>query len=170
MSYRRTGLIIIAAMAACKPQPNVEGAIGAQPTDDAWSVRIASGVVVRVRPQATPVREGPVTFLIELDPPPAEELQVSVDLVSPTMPAHGINRYDAQRQARNRYRAVTEIPMAGDWNLYVNLGNGETAAEFSFEVVAADGAAPAAHGAHEAHADSHAPDAGDGTHPTPQRR
>lgn len=164
MSYERAGLVVIAAVAACDPQPRASDdvASGTEVASETWNTRRVNGMVVRVRPEALPVREGPTTFLIELDPPPAEAINMSVDLVSPSMPAHGIARYEAHAERRERYRAAAEIPMAGYWTLYVNFDDGGTAVPFSFEAFGADGGTPAAHDPH-GHTRSSA--AGDGTHP-----
>ncbi len=58
----------------------------------------------------------------------------SADLVSPSMPSHGITRYAAVPAEDGSYLVETEIPMQGDWVLYVNLDDGGDSAEFPFEV------------------------------------
>ncbi len=169
MTCKLAGLIVMALLASCdtRPQGVAHTENGVATTEETWSVRLASGLVVRVKPEVFPVREGPTTFIIELDPPPAKSTAVSIDLVSPTMPAHGITRYDASHESRGRLRAQAEIPMAGDWELYVNLDDGETAALFSFQAVTATYSAGTAHNRND---HTRSSDAGSGTHPTTRGR
>lgn len=104
---------------------------------DGRSSAVSSGgsrVALRVEP--FPVETGPVSFLVEL--PDAYEGTPTLDLVSPSMPMHGVVRYEASR-AGGFWTFETEIPMEGDWLAYVNLDAGTDAAEFAFEVAAGEG-------------------------------
>jgi hypothetical protein len=66
---------------------------------------------------------------------------ISVDLLSPTMPAHGIVRYPVVEGS-----VTLDLPMAGRWAIYVNLDAiGENTAEFVFDVEARDDATPERH-------------------------
>ncbi len=169
MICKRAGLVVMTMLAACDARPDGGGDTenGLASADEPWSVRLASGLVVRVKPEALPVREGPATFIIELDPPPTEPVAVSIDVVSPTMPVHGITRYEARLASRGRLRAQAVIPMAGDWQLYVNLDDGETAALFSFQAVPVADSAGAPHNRYD---HTRSSDAGSGTHPTTRGR
>lgn len=118
---------LVVALAACSADDagRAEAPAADPAAADAWSTRLDDGTTVRVQPQVTPVPVGRTTFLIELEPVPADTPAVTVDILSPSMPAHGIIRYAAVAAGPGRFRADAEIPMAGDWSLYVNLDEGD---------------------------------------------
>ena len=59
----------------------------------------------------------------------------SVDLVSPSMPMHGVVRTPVTATGPGRYSARVEIPMEGRWSIYVNLDSiGADAVEFQLVV------------------------------------
>ncbi|MFW6040121.1 MAG: hypothetical protein ACOC9N_03495 [Gemmatimonadota bacterium] len=116
----------------------------------AWATRTESGALVRLRAEETPLRPGPIRFLVELPSEAADPSSLSADLVSPTMPMHGIRRFPVERTDAGEYVAEVEIPMEGEWMLYVNLDVGTDAAGFEFTVPAADTTgAHDMHGGHE---------------------
>lgn len=121
---------------------------------DSWTASSTSGVEVRISVDPLPLRPGPARLEIALAAPPPEVLPLSVDLVSPEMPMHGIVRYEAEASSAARYHAVVEIPMEGFWELYVNLDYGADAAVFELDVPA-----PAGSGSHLHHGPREAADA-----------
>ncbi|MEN8375393.1 MAG: hypothetical protein ABFS34_08090 [Gemmatimonadota bacterium] len=150
-------LSIIAACADAEPPPEADGgpageeAPAAAAAGDPWAATSSGGVAVRAVPDPDPPALGAVVFTIEAD----DSTPLSVDLVSPSMPMHGVIRYPLERAA-NRLVATVEIPMEGDWVLYVNFDEaGAHAAELPFQV---DG--PAGGGADHAHGAAPAEDPG----------
>jgi len=118
--------------------PVAEATPGAIPSEPAaWSVQSSSGFTVRLSPRPNPPVAGRVRFLIAET---GEGRPTSVDLVSPTMPMHGVVRFPVISSEEGRVADV-EIPMEGDWALYVNFDDGVGAAEVRFTVAAADAAA-----------------------------
>lgn len=131
-AIRHAGLLGLAALIAC-------GESGAVPIPDAGptpaDVREAvtpSGVVVRVRTDPEPPATGPIRVFITVAGP-VDRTPRSVDLVSPTMPMHGVTRF-AIEAAGTDWIADLEIPMEGEWSLYVNFDDGTDAAEIRFAV------------------------------------
>ncbi|MFW6079765.1 MAG: hypothetical protein ACODAE_09095 [Gemmatimonadota bacterium] len=122
------------ARVADGPRETDESALGA----GEWATRTVGGVPIRVRADQTPLRPGPVHFRIEVPSTAADTASFSADLVSPTMPMHGVQRYPVERTQAGEYVAEVEIPMAGEWMLYVNLDIGADAARFEFTVPASD--------------------------------
>jgi hypothetical protein len=59
---------------------------------------------------------------------------LSVDVVAPRMPAHGILRYPVPASAGGRASLDIGIPMAGLWAIYLNLDDGPDAAAFEIQV------------------------------------
>jgi hypothetical protein len=84
--------------------------------------------------EAMPVRPGRLRIEVALDEAPAEAIPLSVDLVSPEMPMHGVRRFEADVSGPGRYEAVVDIPMEGYWEVYVNLDYGADAAAFELDV------------------------------------
>ncbi|MEE9470538.1 MAG: hypothetical protein V3W32_02395, partial [Gemmatimonadota bacterium] len=89
---------------------------------------------VTVTTANVPVRLGPLSLNIAIRSDSPEPLPVSVDLVSPEMPMHGIRRFDAEAISPTEYTVNLEIPMEGRWLLYVNLDAGVNAASFELDV------------------------------------
>jgi hypothetical protein len=106
---------------------------------DAWTAASTSGVEVSVSADPLPLRPGPVRLEIALGEAPPDVLPLSLDLVSPEMPMHGIVRYETEASSVAHYRAVVDIPMEGLWELYVNLDYGADAAVFELDVAAPEG-------------------------------
>lgn len=102
-----------------------------------WVSTASGGIEVRVRPNRFPVEVGAIEFHITLDRPVPEGTPVSIDIVSPEMPAMGILRYPATELGPRTYVAQAEIAMDGAWEVYVNLGDGTDAASFEFDVAPA---------------------------------
>lgn len=99
-----------------------------------WTSRSSeSGTLVRLVPPSVSLRPGVLRFRIEASRPDVPEPS-SVDLVSPDMPMHGISRFPVQPVESGEFVAEIEVPMAGGWSLYVNLGDGSDAAEFDIVV------------------------------------
>ena len=59
---------------------------------------------------------------------------------------HGIQRANAEALDPHHYRVTAEIPMAGAWEIYVNLDFGANTALFALEVPGADGSTGHVHG------------------------
>lgn len=141
-------LVVVCAGLGCssgdagEPSPRADddawqGVEGNAPTpaDGALRARSASGVRIALRPGAPePLGAGPVRFLIDVEADIAGPLPVSVDVVSPTMPMHGVRRYAAEHLEGHRYAVDAELPMEGTWAVYVNLDAGGDAAAFELEV------------------------------------
>jgi hypothetical protein len=102
-----------------------------------------SDTAVMVQPEGGELRVGPNRLTIRTgvaNPPP-----LSVDIVAPAMPSHGIVRHSIAA-IDDSWIATVTVSMPGDWVLYVNFDDGSTAVAFPFTVIApAD--AHAAHGA-----------------------
>ncbi|HEX7050481.1 MAG TPA: hypothetical protein VF188_09795 [Longimicrobiales bacterium] len=101
-----------------------------------WSARSTAGVPVRVAPEPNPPSIGRLRLRITVADSAVEAPGLTVDLVSPTMPLHGITRFPATRIAPGRYSVDAEIPMEGPWSIYVNLDDGGNTALFDFDVAA----------------------------------
>jgi hypothetical protein len=90
----------------------------------------SSGRIVRVQLGEPSPRPGRIFFHVES---PGSTV-ASADLVSPTMPSHGIRRLPAVSLGPDLFLVDGEAPMAGDWLLYVNFDEGSDAAEFPFSI------------------------------------
>lgn len=122
---------------AAEPAHASYAAMAAAVTADLWSGRSPSGMAVTVATEPDPPAPGHVRFKLAVT---AGGQPHSVDLVSPTMPMHGVVRFPVAI-ADGAVFADVEIPMDGEWTLYVNFDDGADAAEFRFTVAAADSAA-----------------------------
>ncbi len=99
-----------------------------------WVGETASGTPVVVTAVNPPVRPGPLSLRIRVFNPGQELLPVSVDIVAPAMPMHGIKRFDATALSAEEYLVEMELPMEGRWLVYVNLDIGVNAASFEVDV------------------------------------
>ncbi len=112
-----------------------DGRRGTEDTGAAeWVSTAPGGTEVTMRPDRYPVEVGSTEFHITLDRPVPQGTTVSIDIVSPEMPAMGILRYHAEAMGPLDYTARAEIAMDGAWEVYVNLGDGTDAASFAFDV------------------------------------
>lgn len=106
--------------------------------EDGTGLRTASsssGARVTLALPAGPLHPGAVTFTVRVDRVGTAVRPQSVDLVSPTMPIHGIVRTPLAPSADSEYVGRLEVPMEGTWALYVNFDEvGGDAAEFVFDV------------------------------------
>lgn len=96
-----------------------------------WTGLTPSGYTVRVRPIEAP-RVGSNTIHIGVSagsPPP-----LSVDIVAPEMPMHGVARHRIESNG-GEWSARVDIPMPGNWLLYVNFDAGGDAVEVPLTVV-----------------------------------
>jgi len=158
------GVVFVAAAVACVPEAvgevDVSGGDGSTATTREWTVASTSGATVTLSVDAVPVRPGPVRIDVALDDTPAGALPLSLDLVSPEMPMHGIVRFEVEETSPGRYQTVVDIPMEGYWEIYVNLDYGADAAVFELDVEPSEDG-----GGHQHHASQDAsPDAsGPGT-------
>jgi hypothetical protein len=105
---------------------------------DVWTATSSAGTVVRVSPDTLPLRAGNHRFEVVLEPAPAPQEEVSIDLIAPSMLSHGVLRFPGRRLEEGRFEVRTEIPMEGEWLLYVNVGDGVEAAEFALVVTPAE--------------------------------
>jgi hypothetical protein len=96
------------------------------------------GVPVVLRVEPDPPRSGPLRLRIQLPENEASDGGVTVDVVAPYMPAHGIVRYPAHRAGGDAWNAEIRVHMGGLWAVYVNLDHGPEAAPFEFEVADAE--------------------------------
>jgi hypothetical protein len=99
-----------------------------------WVATTTSGITVTVRPDRVPMRVGVTVFQISFGQEIPADVPVSIDVISPEMPAMGLMRYMAEPAGPNTYTASAEIRMEGAWEIYVNLGDGTDAAPFAFGV------------------------------------
>jgi len=125
-----------------------------------------------------------VQLSIDPDPPVAGHLrleidfvgaapdltQITVDVVAPRMPAHGIMRFPTELDGQGTLISDIRIPMEGGWSVFVNLDAGASAAAFEFDVASGEdglshgeGHLPADH-----HRDHHDPDDHDEHHHRPE--
>ena len=100
-----------------------------------WTVTADDGSHVTLTTSAeAALQPGAVTFSISVHSTDGKRSPRSVDLVSPSMPLHGVLRHDVTDG-----KVDIDIPMAGRWAIYVNLDEtGATTAEFQFDVPAGD--------------------------------
>jgi hypothetical protein len=105
-----------------------------------WVATTPSGLKVTLRPMSVPISIGTVAFHIEFAGESPDPSLLSLDLITPDMPMMGVRRF-ALEPHEGGFMAMTDIPMAGLWNAYVNIGVGTEAAEFAFDVQAAPGGA-----------------------------
>ncbi len=99
-----------------------------------WVGETSTGTPVTVTTPNLPVRPGPLTLYIEVSNPGEEVLPVTVDLVAPEMPMHGITRFDAEASSPEEYTVEMDVPMDGRWLVYVNLDIGVNAASFEIRI------------------------------------
>lgn len=154
---KRFRLLTILCLAACSTGDAEEtpaGSVDAPPepapaaaTPDGWTATSPRGTEVTVRAEPTPLTAGPVRF--EILSPNAPDGPLTVDLVSPSMPMHGIRRYEAVGLENGTWVVEAEIPMEGRWGLYVNLDHGAEAAEFLFEAAPGEEGTDHRHGGPE---------------------
>jgi len=111
-----------------------------------WVGETVTGTPVVVTTENPPVRPGPISLHIQVQNPGPEALPVSVDVVAPDMPMHGITRFDAEAISAEEYLVEMELPMEGRWLVYVNLDIGVNAASFEVDVPPSEGAS---HGKHD---------------------
>jgi len=78
---------------------------------------------------------GPVDLRVHVDHQAIDPSGITVDLVAPRMPAHGIRRFPTHLNDRGEIEGKIRIPMEGLWMVYVNLDRGSEAAPFEFEVL-----------------------------------
>ncbi len=102
-----------------------------------WTTQSTDGTRVTLSAEPAPPSAGPVKLIVAVDAAASEARPVSVDLVSPTMPLHGVVRYDLVEG-----EAGIHVPMEGRWALHVNLDEiGTNSAEFLFDVEPSGGSA-----------------------------
>ncbi len=132
------GLLLV-FLWGCAPGDTDAGAgsgSDSEPTE--WVGSTTSGLEVTVRPGRVPIQVGMTEFHISFATAVSEDAPISIDLVSPEMPAMGVMRYPADRVGDGEYLAQAEIAMEGLWVVYVKLGDGTDAASFEFDVEPAD--------------------------------
>ncbi len=149
-----TALAVVVSVAGCSdwtPDVSADPAGTSQPAPATWAATSTSGIPVTVSADAGPLRPGPIELTIRLDEPAEDGLPVTLDLVSPDMPMHGVVRYPTSPEGSGHYAASLEIPMEGYWEIYVNLDYGADAAVFPVEVELPEGAQPHEHGGGAGH-------------------
>lgn len=111
--------------------PDVTGG-GSEPLEGVgpWTVTASDGSEVTATASSAPL-PGTVEMTFEVrGADDAARAPTSVDLVSPTMPMHGVVRFPVVDG-----RVRIDIPMEGTWAMYVNLdGTGQVSAELLFDV------------------------------------
>ncbi|MDT8368866.1 MAG: hypothetical protein RQ745_06635 [Longimicrobiales bacterium] len=140
-------LTLLPVVAACSAEPDPreagDGISDGTMTDAAAprESRTPGGVAVRLDPEGgmlgvgtNPVR---IAFPEGLPATVSESGDdiLSVDIVSIDMPTMGIRRFPIEHEAGSEdYISRIDVPMAGIWSVYVNIGDGTESAEFTFEV------------------------------------
>ena len=112
------------------------------------------GTPVRLTLDPDPPSAGSVLLRIQIDGEIPDPAALSVDLVAPRMPAHGIVRFSVRVTDAGKLESEIRIPMEGTWVTYVNLDAGAQAAPFEFPV--SPGKGDHHHDGHE-HNDGHEP-------------
>lgn len=108
---------------------------GALQGEGPWTATATGGANVTLSSGNAPFISGSVDLEISVHVPDGHATPKSVDLISPTMPVHGIVRYGVSDGV-----ATIDIPMEGRWALYVNLDeSGSDSAEFLFDVAPGEG-------------------------------
>lgn len=139
--------LAILATAACgagaAEEPEEAGAgevagIEVSPVVGTLSETSTGGALVRVAFEPDPIEAGPVILTLAIEPPPSDPRSVSLDLVAPDMPMHGVVRYSVEEVRPGRFTAAVVIPMVGLWEFYVNLDVGLDTAPFAVRVPSAD--------------------------------
>lgn len=149
-----TVLLAVACSSGSIPEAAATVVEDAPAVQTEWVASTPSGFQVTLRPTTIPVSVGPNMFHVEFGAEAPDPSLLSFDLVSPDMPMMGVRRF-ALTPHEGGFMAMTDIPMEGLWNAYVNIGVGTDAAEFAFEVQVAPGGAAHQHGAPQASAPEH---------------
>jgi len=103
-----------------------------------WTVTASNGSRVTLETDVAVVPGMPFVLAISVHDPAGASTPVSVDIVSPDMPMHGLVRIPVTNG-----EARIQIPMDGAWAIYVNLdATGTVSAEFLFDVSAGDAGGP----------------------------
>lgn len=126
------------------------------PTATRWTTPSTSGTRITLSTGSL-LEPGSTRFHILLENPPLDPLPVTVDLVSPEMPMHGVVRYEAEALDGGQYEALVDLPMEGYWELYVNLDYGADAALFELDVALPEGAPAHLHTGGSGHPAGHDP-------------
>jgi len=103
-------------------------------SEHTWFARSLSGTAVRVAPEPDPPVVGRLRLVLTVE---GAVQPSSVDLVSPTMPMHGVVRVPVVNGERGPVADI-DVPMEGDWALYVNFADGTETDGIPFTVAAAD--------------------------------
>ena len=90
-----------------------------------------SGAPVLLTLSRDTVQVGEVGLTVQLGE--HREHAPTLDLVSPTMPMHGVIRYAMEQGHEGSYATTVQVPMEGRWAVYVNLDAGSDAAWFEFD-------------------------------------
>ncbi|TVR52807.1 MAG: hypothetical protein EA421_12685 [Gemmatimonadales bacterium] len=117
----------------------------------------SSGTEVTLSLHPDPPAPGPLRLDFTLSRERTSAAGLSVDVVAPRMPAHGILRYPIATFDGDRVSFEVDIPMEGLWAIYLNLDHGPDAAAFEVEVEgdAEDGEHPSHAHQHHDHAGQH---------------
>lgn len=140
---------VIVLLAACGPSaPPRSGAEDAPFAEDVATVPESqapfgpvvtpSGGRVSISLPEGEIRAGDLTVTIVVDGLSAGQRPHSVDVMSPTMPMHGVLRIPVEETAPGTFVATAPIAMEGRWALFVNLDeDGAESAEFQFDALPA---------------------------------
>ena len=135
-----TSALAVLSLAACAPGTDGEAEAAGAPEAEAVAAgpleaTSTGGTLMRLH-LAAPLEPGPHRLRLEL-PAGIDPAALTADLMSPGMPMHGIVR--VALVAEDAYAGAIvplDIPMEGEWALYINVDeSGADAAEFLFDVV-----------------------------------
>jgi len=91
------------------------------------------------------IRAGNLTVTIRAEDVSDSLYPRSMDVMSPTMPMHGVARVPVTETSPGTFTATASIPMSGRWALFINLDeDGTQSAEFQFDVLPANAGQTAA--------------------------
>ena len=122
--------------AASFPAPQVSGS--RMPHASPASV-VSGGVSISLDLPEGEIRAGDMTVTIRAESTSGSVYPHSVDVMSPTMPMHGVARVPVTQTSPGTFTATASIPMSGRWALFVNLDeDGAQSAEFQFDVLPAN--------------------------------
>jgi hypothetical protein len=93
-----------------------------------------SGAEITLSVHPDPPGPGPLRLDFALPRGWTPTAALSVDVVAPRMPAHGIVRYPVPASDGDRASVEVVIPMEGVWAIYLNLDHGPDAAAFEIQV------------------------------------
>jgi len=130
----RTGEAPVSDVANAPTESRVAGSEAAPASSG--SVVTGGGVRVSLEFPDDEIHAGDLNVIIRAEGVSANLYPRSVDVMSPTMPLHGVARVSLEELSPGTFTATASLPMAGRWALFVNLDEvGAESAEFQFDAL-----------------------------------